>query len=282
IDIKPCASRISNGQTNPVINVFYRAGGVNSADSGNYSLANGTTPGDLATTSFSGLTIMNNASPVEIGAVLTSDPSSKGVRLSRIAATVTYIEAPTNLTSAATTSTRVLLAWTDASSNESGFNVQRSTDALNWTPIATTSANVSSYYDTGLSTSTTYYHRVRAFNGNAYTAYTNVSTTTTPAIIVVTTGSNDNGLNASGSFTVNSNGGTACFIGFGGHAGVTVSSMTWGGNTMTQAARNQTFTDNFWHADMWFIKNPPSGNQTFAYTFTGGTDTHGDPANGVD
>jgi hypothetical protein len=84
---------------------------------------------------------------------------------------------------------------------------------------------------------------------------------------VVATGSQDNGLNSSGSFPVDSGGGTACFVGFGGHAGATTTSLTWGGNAMTEVARNDTVSTNF-HADLWYIKNPPSGSQTLSYTFS--------------
>src|SRR5262249_34229945 len=84
------------------------------------------------------------------------------------------------LSGAAVSNSQINLSWTDNSSNEDGFNVERSTDAVNWTPIATTTGNATSYSDTGLATLTAYYHRVRAFNrGGGYSGYTNVATTTT-------------------------------------------------------------------------------------------------------
>jgi predicted phage tail protein len=181
IAIKPCASRVTSGGANSVMNVFYRLNGVNSADSGAYSLS-GTTPVELATTTYSGLSTVKMASTtLEIGAVLTS--STKGARLSRIAAVITYTEltAPTTLVSTATSTSDVYLTWTDTSSNESGFTIDRSTDAVNWTAIATTSADVTAYNDAGRSPSTTYYHRVRAYNVGAYTSYSNTASSTTAA-----------------------------------------------------------------------------------------------------
>jgi hypothetical protein len=94
---------------------------------------------------------------------------------------------------------------------------------------------------------------------------------TAATVAVVTTGSYDNDYNSSGSFSINSNGGTACFLGFGGYRGATVSSLTWGGNSMTQAARNDTNPGGGYHSDIWYIKNPPSGSQTLAYSYAGGT-----------
>ena len=185
IEVKPCAGRSANGgSSDPVMNVFYRTGGANSSDAGSYSLTS-TNVVDLATTSFSGLSITKGSgTSLEVGAVLSSAPTNKGARLSRIAATLTYtpLTAPTNLTGMATTGSQILLTWTDTSSNEDGFNVERSTDGTTWTSVASTSANVSSFYDTGLSNGTTYYHRVRAFNSGAYTGYTNVATTSTSGL----------------------------------------------------------------------------------------------------
>jgi len=183
IEIKPCASRDSNGGTNPVMNVFYRFGGINSADAGAYSLT-GTTPAEIATTTFSGLSLLKTATTtLEVGAVLTS--STKGARLSKIATVVTYnpLIDPSGATAAASTSEAgVLLQWTDNSSIETNFEVVRSTDGSNFSHLATTSANVISYQDTNVVASTVYYYKVRAHNFGGYSAFTNTATTTTGSI----------------------------------------------------------------------------------------------------
>lgn len=89
IAIRPCASRASGGGAGTgVLNVFYRLNGINSADSGAYAIT-GTTPTNLATTTFSGLSVVKNGSTtLEIGAVFTS--GNKGARLSKIATVITY------------------------------------------------------------------------------------------------------------------------------------------------------------------------------------------------
>lgn len=88
IAIKPCASRNSGGGGSATMNVFYRFNGANSSDAGNYALS-GTTPVQLATTTYSGLSLAKGAgSTLQIGAVLSA--GTKGARLSRIVTTVTY------------------------------------------------------------------------------------------------------------------------------------------------------------------------------------------------
>lgn len=101
IAITPCASRVNSGGTAPVMKVFYRLDGVNSADSGSYSLS-GTTPVNLSATSFSGLSIAKTGSTtLEVGAVLTS--GTKGAKLSRIGTVITYtVPAPVVTTDSAT------------------------------------------------------------------------------------------------------------------------------------------------------------------------------------
>jgi M6 family metalloprotease-like protein len=72
---------------------------------------------------------------------------------------------PTNLVATPLSDTAIALAWTDASDNENGFYVDRSLDALTWElAIASLPANATSYTDTKLNGSTTYYYRVRAHN----------------------------------------------------------------------------------------------------------------------
>src|SRR5690606_29048847 len=86
---------------------------------------------------------------------------------------------PSGLAATAVSSSRIDLAWSDNSDDESGFRIERSTNGSDWSQIATVGANVKSYSATGLSASTTYYFRVRAYNAAGHSGYSNVSTATT-------------------------------------------------------------------------------------------------------
>jgi hypothetical protein len=95
--------------------------------------------------------------------------------------------APSNLSANAVSSSQINLAWTDNSSNESGFKIQRaSSPAGPWTQIATVGANVRSYASTGLSASTAYYYRVCAYNNKGDSAYANTASATTSPTVVCT------------------------------------------------------------------------------------------------
>lgn len=87
--------------------------------------------------------------------------------------------APTTLVATAAGTTQINLSWTDNSTNESGFYIERSPNNTNWTQITSVPANTTSYSDTNLSSSTLYYYRVRAYNTGGDSAYTNVSSATT-------------------------------------------------------------------------------------------------------
>src|SRR5207244_10551007 len=73
--------------------------------------------------------------------------------------------APTNLTGTPLASSRIDLAWTDNATNEAGFKVERSTDGVTFTTIASTGVNATSYSVTSLVAGTTYAFRVRAYEG---------------------------------------------------------------------------------------------------------------------
>ena len=175
IEIAPCASRNNTGGGSSVMNVFYRYNGVDSSNLGNYSLT-GITPAELTPVSFGGLSLVKSASSaLQIGAVLTS--GNKGARLSRIAATITYtpLSAPSNIDAVNTSSTQNDLSWADNSSIEDGFRVERSLNGQfgPFTEIASTSAGVISYSDSGLVADQTYYYRVRAYNVGGFSSYSN-------------------------------------------------------------------------------------------------------------
>lgn len=56
------------------------------------------------------------------------------------------------------------LGWDDASSNESGFRVERSQDLANWSSLASLPADTTAYTDPGVEASIRYYYRIVAFN----------------------------------------------------------------------------------------------------------------------
>ena len=94
--------------------------------------------------------------------------------------------APSSLTAQAASSSQISLSWTDNSSNEEGFQIERSTAAAAFTGIATVGANIRSYWDQGLAASTSYSYRVRAYNGSGNSGYSNTSSATTSAATTAT------------------------------------------------------------------------------------------------
>ena len=88
--------------------------------------------------------------------------------------------APTSLSAAAASASQINLSWADNSSDETGFKIERKTGAGGtYAQIATTSANATSFSDTGLAGGTLYYYRVRATNAAGDSAYTAESSATT-------------------------------------------------------------------------------------------------------
>lgn len=180
ISITPCASNNKGGGSS-TFGAYYRWNGVESATT-NYSLS-GTTPVDLSAANYTGLSLLKtSSSQLNIGGVLVS--GTKGARMSRISAVITYDlptapDAPTNLsaTLSASSSTAVVLNWTDNSNNEEKFKIERSDVSSSgpWTQIASTTLNVTSYSDYSVSTGNTYYYQVRASNAGGDSAYTNVA-----------------------------------------------------------------------------------------------------------
>ncbi|MBP7866306.1 MAG: fibronectin type III domain-containing protein [Acidobacteria bacterium] len=88
--------------------------------------------------------------------------------------------APSGLTATAASSSQINLAWTDNASNETGFKLERKTGSGGaWSQVATPAAGATSYANTGLAASTTYYYRIRATNAAGDSAYSNEANATT-------------------------------------------------------------------------------------------------------
>ncbi len=102
---------------------------------------------------------------------------------------------PTGLSATAVSSSRINLAWTDNGNNEDGFRIERSTDNLVFTEIATVGPNVATYSNTGLAIPTTYYYRVRAYNVGGNSGYSNTASATL-LVLALTPPSAPSGLSA--------------------------------------------------------------------------------------
>lgn len=94
--------------------------------------------------------------------------------------------APSALSASALSDTEIATSWADNSDNETGFRLERSVDGSNWIEIATVGSNIKSFSDTGLVPDTTYQYRVRAYNGNGNSTYSNIGSATTDAAVVQT------------------------------------------------------------------------------------------------
>lgn len=91
---------------------------------------------------------------------------------------------PVDLTVNKVSFKQINLGWTDNATNEAGFKIERKTTG-EYREIASVGADVTSYEDIGLSQSTTYTYRVRAYNIAGYSSYSNEASATTDSNIVV-------------------------------------------------------------------------------------------------
>ncbi len=91
--------------------------------------------------------------------------------------------APTDLGAildAVDSSGTIYVSWVDNSTNETGFILEHSINAVgSWNQLASLSADETFYTDTNLVDGTEYFYRVLAFNGNGNSAYSNVGSNTT-------------------------------------------------------------------------------------------------------
>ena len=91
------------------------------------------------------------------------------------------LNAPTGLTAAPVSAAKINLTWTDNAANETGFRVDRCSGAgcTNFAQIGTNlAANATAFSDDGLTASTTYGYRVRAFNATDTSAWVSTNATT--------------------------------------------------------------------------------------------------------
>ncbi|NVO20851.1 MAG: DNRLRE domain-containing protein [Bacteroidetes bacterium] len=89
--------------------------------------------------------------------------------------------APSVLTATAVPPSQVNLSWTDNSSNELGFRIERKEGSGTYSEIAVVSANVNTYSNTGLTPGIAYTYRVTAYSAAGNSAYSNEASVTIAA-----------------------------------------------------------------------------------------------------
>jgi N-acetylneuraminic acid mutarotase len=92
--------------------------------------------------------------------------------------------APANLAAAAQSPTSIALTWSDLSTDETAFELERSADGgVTFAPLATLPAGATAHLDqAGLAPARAYHYRVRAVNAAGPSAWSNVAAATTPAV----------------------------------------------------------------------------------------------------
>jgi hypothetical protein len=98
-----------------------------------------------------------------------------------------FVVAPTGLTATRTDGANLRLDWTDAP-NETRYYLERSTDGMNWGNIGDVDANVITFAQNSLVPFTTYYFRVKAHDGQAFSAPSNTATVMTGGTLAAPTG----------------------------------------------------------------------------------------------
>src|ERR1019366_6323494 len=90
--------------------------------------------------------------------------------------------APSNVAagqSSVSPASQINVYWQHTSSNETGFEIFRSSDNVTFSQIATVGPNVTEYDDPGLASGTRYYYYVKAYNANGTSAASNTDGTIT-------------------------------------------------------------------------------------------------------
>jgi hypothetical protein len=161
-------------ETTGVIEFVYGTGVVVNSTNGGYSVG------------------LQSGVATNFASVTTSVPSvsyaaANDTQTNAITAGTAYIftpnvpAAPTGLSFAPVAGTTIQLNWTDNATNEVGYVIYRSTDGVNYTFIAQTAANATSYNDTGLQPTTTYFYRVHAVTEGALSTPALSGSQVTPA-----------------------------------------------------------------------------------------------------
>ena len=131
-------------------------------DDGNQSYTVGTAPASSADSDYSG------TNPADVSVTNTDDDDPPTAP-------------PSGLSATAVSSNQINLSWTDNSTNEDGFKIERKQGPDgSYAQIDTVGADITAYNNTGLAitANTIYYYRIRAYNAFSDSSYSNEASVT--------------------------------------------------------------------------------------------------------
>jgi rhamnogalacturonan endolyase len=99
--------------------------------------------------------------------------------------------APSNLIARFVASSQIHLAWSDNSTNEVNFLIERSTNNISFTLIAAVTSDVTNFLDQSAPLASTLYYRIRCANPAGNSAYSNIASPVGPTISTAYISSNN-------------------------------------------------------------------------------------------
>ncbi|MDB6173270.1 MAG: metallophosphoesterase [Chthoniobacteraceae bacterium] len=137
---------------------------------------------EISTTSFTDSTVKNGSVYYYMVTAVNAIGESGASKLVRVIPQVppSTPAAPTNLAAVAVSNSQTRLLWTDNAQNELGYRIERSKENGPFAPIAIAGRNTTTFLSAGLKPGKSYSYRVRAFNNQGASSYSNVATVANP------------------------------------------------------------------------------------------------------
>jgi hypothetical protein len=165
----------------------------------------------------------------------------------------TFLPSPSILVASAASATQIKLSWTDNSSFEDGFKIER-WNGGGYSQINIVGRNGATYTDSGLAPSTTYSYRVRAFsNVGVDSGYSNESSATTLACSYSISPARASNVDGGGNFAIRVNVTTSPGCAWG-----AVSNTSW-----------LTVQGGDGYVDVWVAPNPTGPPRSGSVTIAG-------------
>jgi hypothetical protein len=93
------------------------------------------------------------------------------------------IKSPTELTAKTDTYDKAILTWKDNTNNETGFEIERSTDGTTFAKVADVAVNITTFTNENLKDGIKYFYRLRTVTPEGKSKYSNVAEVTTTKIL---------------------------------------------------------------------------------------------------